>query len=116
MECITDEGMNALGNQIKLGVLRLLRGVSFSDDSFDFNSVAGGFPQLQVFSDMSDLKVGKWKLGNSAMLRLQSLVCKKLDDLPNELWSLTALRKVQVRLSSDSMVHMLGNLEIKNEV
>ncbi|RDX62435.1 Disease resistance protein RPP13, partial [Mucuna pruriens] len=118
IECITDEGMNALGNHTKLRVLKLGGRLTFSDDSFDLNCVVGGFSQLQVFQ-MSDLKVRKWKLGNGAMLRLQTLAihdCIKLDDLPNELWSLTALRKVQVTRPSESMTRMLGNLEIKNGV
>ncbi|KAL2982887.1 hypothetical protein AAZX31_12G011400 [Glycine max] len=115
INCITDEGMKALGNLTKLGILRL---VGFSDYSFDLNCVEGGFPQLQVFV-MSYLGVGNWKLGNGTMLRLQSLVinnCKGLNDLPNELWSLTVLRKVRVRRPSEPMAHMLRNLKIKNAV
>lgn len=65
------------------------------------------------------LRVGNWKLGNGAMLRLQSLIigrCTELDDLPNELWSLSDLRKVLVKRPSEPMARMLQNLEIKDEV
>ncbi|KAG4979236.1 hypothetical protein JHK82_032485 [Glycine max] len=115
IKCITDEGMKALGNLTKLGILKLL---GSSDDSFDLNCVEGGFPQLQVL-EMSFLGVGNWKLGNGTMLRLQSLeinYCEGLNDLPNELWSLTDLREVRVRRPSEPMAHMLRNLKIKNAV
>ncbi|TKY67938.1 disease resistance RPP8 protein 2 [Spatholobus suberectus] len=115
--CMTDEGMNALGNHTKLQILRL-SGAYWDSDSFGLNCVAGGFPQLQVF-EMKYLNVQNWKLDNGAMLRLQSLVikdCEKLDDLPNQLWPLTALRKVRVRRPSEPMARMLRNLEIKNGV
>lgn len=120
IKCITDEGMKALGNLTKLGILKLIGGLgsSFPDYSFDLNCVEGGFPQLQVFV-MGNLGVGNWKLGNGTMLRLQSLAinnCDGLNDLPNELWSLTVLRIVQVRRPSEPMAHMLRNLKIKNAV
>ncbi|XP_020214658.1 disease resistance protein RPP13 isoform X3 [Cajanus cajan] len=116
ISCVTDEGMDSLGNHTKLQKLRLTGG--FWSDSFDLNCVAGRFPQLQVF-EMSGLKVRNWKLGNSAMLCLQSLIihkCEMLDGIPNELWSLIALRKVQVKQPSEAMAHMLQNLEMKDGV
>ncbi|XP_061352832.1 disease resistance protein RPP13-like [Gastrolobium bilobum] len=73
------------------------------------------FPQLKVFQ-MRYLYVQNWKLANGAMPCLQNLViesCPELNDLPNELWSLTALRKVQVREPSEAMAHMLRNLKMK---
>uniref|UniRef100_A0A127ZNN5 NBS-LRR disease-resistance protein scn3r1 [Glycine max] n=1 Tax=Cajanus cajan TaxID=3821 RepID=A0A127ZNN5_CAJCA len=116
ISCVTDEGMDSLGNHTKLQKLRLTGGIL--SESFDLNCVAGRFPQLQVF-EMSGLKVRNWKLGNSAMLCLQSLIihkCEMLDGIPNELWSLIALRKVQVKQPSEAMAHMLQNLEMKDGV
>ncbi|KAL2328969.1 hypothetical protein Fmac_022396 [Flemingia macrophylla] len=97
ISCMTDEGINALGNHTKLQILRLTGGIRmnsfdlyFGSHSFDLNCVAGGFPQLQVFQ-MTCLRVENWKLGNGAMLCLRSLIidnCDMLNDLPLELWSL----------------------------
>jgi len=118
INCISDEGMNGLGNHTKLKKLRLLGDVTWSGESFDLNCVEGGFSQLEVI-EMEDLKVGKWKLGNGGMLRLHSVMiqnCARLDDLPNEIWSLSSLRKVQVMKPSEEMARMLRNLEIKNGV
>jgi len=115
---ISDEGMNGLGNLTKLKTLRLLGELNWSGDSFDLNCVGGSFPQLEVF-EMENLKVGKWKLGNGAMPRLQSVIinyCEGLDDLPSELWSLSGLRKVHVTKPSEKMAVVLRNLEINNGV
>jgi len=117
IKCITYVGMKCLGNHTKLKILRLLGDV-ISVDSFDLNCIAGSFPQLEVF-DMEHLRVGKWKLGNGAMPRLQRLViyyCDWLDDLPNQLWSLSHLRKVHIINPSEQITHRLRNLEINNEI
>ncbi|KAK7263979.1 hypothetical protein RJT34_31579 [Clitoria ternatea] len=114
---LNDDGIIALGNLTKLQFLRLSGHVFGGENSFDLNCVAGGFPQLRVFQ-MRDLQVQSWKLASSAMLCLQSLVidgCSKLDGLPNELWSLTDLRKVQVERPSEAMARLLRNLEINNK-
>jgi len=66
---------------------------------------------------MKILKLREWKLENGVMSRLQNVIinrCKMLDYLPNELWSLSGLRKVQVKYLSLQMAHMLGNLEINS--
>ena len=116
---ITDEGMNGLGNHAKLKILRLLGDLIFWPfNSYDLTCVGGSFPQLEVFQ-MEYLKVEKWNLGNGAMPRLQSLVinfCGKLDNLPNELWSLSDLKKVHVTKPSEQMTRILQNLEINNAV
>jgi len=65
--------MNSLGNHTKLKNLRLLRKVNWSESCFNLNCVGGSFPQLEVF-EMKNLRVGKWKLGNGAMPRLQSVI------------------------------------------
>jgi len=118
INCITDEGMNGLGNHTKLKILTLSGTVLDDGDSFDLNCVGGSFPQLEVF-EMRNLKLREWKLGNGGMPWLQSVIirsCTRLDDLPNELWSLNDLRKVQVNYPSEQMTLMLQNLKIKNEV
>ncbi|XP_047166615.1 disease resistance protein RPP13-like [Vigna umbellata] len=118
IDCISDEGINGLGNHTKLKKLRLLGDVTWSRESFDLNCVGGGFSQLEVI-EMENLTLQKWKLDNGAMSRLQSVTinhCERLDDLPNELWSLSGLRKVQVMKPSKEMAHTLRNLEMKNGV
>ncbi|KAL4389744.1 hypothetical protein AHAS_Ahas03G0075700 [Arachis hypogaea] len=48
---------------------------------------------------------------------LQSLIirrCRKLDNLPDELWSLTALRQVQVQGPNRVLSLALRNLEMKD--
>ncbi|KAL9296121.1 hypothetical protein ACSQ67_022017 [Phaseolus vulgaris] len=114
---ITDEGMNGLGNLTKLKILELW-GPLYKGDSFDLNCVEGSFPKLEVF-EMAYLSLEKWKLGNGGMSRLQSLIiynCESLDDLPNELWSLSGLRRVNVRECSKQMYDTLRNLETNNGV
>jgi len=116
IKCINDEGMNGLGNHTKLKILRLLGYPTSSGDSFVLNCGRDSFPQLEVV-EMEILKVTEWKLENGAMWRLQNVVinyCKRLDDLPNELWSLSGLRKVEVKKPSVQMARMLGNLEINS--
>ncbi|XP_022632880.1 putative disease resistance RPP13-like protein 3 isoform X1 [Vigna radiata var. radiata] len=119
ISCISDEGMKCLGNHAKLKILRLFGFMLFStQDSYDLTCVGGSFPQLEVFQ-MESLKIEKWNLGNGAMPRLQSLVisfCGRLDDLPNELWSLSDLKKVHVTKPSEQMIRILQNLEINNAV
>ncbi|KAL9296123.1 hypothetical protein ACSQ67_022019 [Phaseolus vulgaris] len=113
-----DEGMNGLGNLTKLKILRLSGNRCYFGNSFELNCLAGSFPQLEVF-EMEYLNLGKWKLGNGAMLRLQSVIinnCETLDDLPSKLWSLNGLRKVQVMKPSHQMATMLENMEINNRV
>ncbi|QCD88939.1 disease resistance protein RPP13-like [Vigna unguiculata] len=116
--CITDEGMIGLENHTKLKILRLWGYAFRFGDSFDLNCTRGGFPQLEVFQ-MTYMRVGKWKLENGAMLKLQSLIinkCKMLDDLPKELWCLSGLKKVHVTNPSNQLGCMLRNLELNNGV
>ncbi|WVZ03067.1 hypothetical protein V8G54_023873 [Vigna mungo] len=118
ISCISDEGISGLGNHTKLKILRLLGDVTWSGDSSVFYCVEGSFPQLEIFR-MGVLAVTKWKLNNGAMQKLQSVMihnCEMLDDLPNELWSLSDLRKVQVTKPSEQMVLMLRNLKLNNGI
>ncbi|KAJ1378434.1 Virus X resistance protein-like, coiled-coil domain [Sesbania bispinosa] len=115
ISCLNENWMNALGNLTKLRQLSLSGG---SADPFEFNFVAGGFPQLQVFK-MRFLKVQKWKLANGAMPLLQKLVidrCRGVVNFLNELGSLTTLIKVQVWESSKTTARMLRYLETKNGI
>ncbi|XP_047179573.1 disease resistance protein RPP13-like [Vigna umbellata] len=119
IRCISDEGMKGLGNHARLKILRLFGFMIFSTlNSYDLTCVGGSFPQLEVFQ-MEFLKIEKWNLGKGAMPKLQSLVinfCGRLDDLPNELWSLSDLKKVHVTKPSRQMIGVLQNLEINNAV
>ncbi|KAL4327534.1 hypothetical protein S245_043069 [Arachis hypogaea] len=112
---MNDDGVNAIGNLTTLRLLRL-HGADEFYDPFEINCSAGSFSQLQVF-DMVWLKVDNWKLGNGAMPCLQTLLidyCKRLDDLPDELWSLTSLRQVKVVIPSQALSDALANLEMKD--
>ena len=118
IRCINDDGMNGLGNHTKLKILRLCGDNVPYENSFDLNCVEGNFPHLEVF-EMEFLAVGKWKLGNGAMSRLNSLLiyrCGRLDDLPSELWCLSELKKVQVTEPSEQLTHILRNLELNNGI
>ncbi|XP_025629001.1 protein PIN-LIKES 4 isoform X2 [Arachis hypogaea] len=71
---------------------------------------------MAVF-EMKKLKVHNWKLANGAMPYLQHLLidfCRQLDDLPNELWSLIALRQVHVLLPSEALSLRLKDIEMKD--
>jgi len=117
IDCISDEGMNGLGKHTKLKILRLCGdNITSSGDSIVLNCGRGSFPQLEVV-EMENLKLGKWKLDNGAMSRLQNVMinsCEWLEDLPNELWSLSGLKKVHVKNPSVQMARMLENLEINS--
>ncbi|MED6182970.1 hypothetical protein PIB30_033572 [Stylosanthes scabra] len=116
--CMNEDGMNAMGSLTRLRVLRLCGVYFYSlNDSFEINCAASnGFPQLQVF-EMKKLKVHSWKLTNGAMPYLQHLLiesCQQLDDLPNELWSSSALRQVHVMQPSEALSLRLKNMEMKD--
>ncbi|MED6182968.1 hypothetical protein PIB30_033570 [Stylosanthes scabra] len=109
------DGMKAMGNLTRLRILRLCGVISLTD-SFGVTCTANSFPQLQEF-EMKYLNVHTWELANGAMPCLQHLLieyCQELDDLPNELWSLTALTKVQVFQPSEALSRRLRNLEMKD--
>lgn len=121
VSCLNEDTMNAIGNLTKLQIF-IIKGDKwftdswFSDLYFDLNCVENGFPQLVVFQ-MTSMPIRNWKLANGSMSHLQSLSiknCAKLDSLPSELWSLTALRKVYVGRPSNPMASLLQNLEVKN--
>ncbi|XP_057752946.1 putative disease resistance RPP13-like protein 3 isoform X2 [Arachis stenosperma] len=91
-----------------------LTGISFMKD--DGMNAIGTFSELQGF-EMQSLSIHNWKLGNGAMPCLQSLLigyCDRLDNLPDELWSLTALRQVKVVEPSRALSLALGMLEMKD--
>ncbi|KAL2959386.1 hypothetical protein AAZX31_18G264200 [Glycine max] len=76
----------------------------------------GEFPQLQVLH-MNGIPVGQWRLERGAMPRLRHLViheCVELSELPEELWSMTALRLVHVSWPSQELANSLKNVEPRN--
>ncbi|MED6182967.1 hypothetical protein PIB30_033569 [Stylosanthes scabra] len=115
ISCVNDDGMNAIGNLAKLQRLRLYGSLTFHIP-FEINCTPGSFSQLQVF-EMQRLNVKNWKLGNGAMSCLQRLLikdCKRLENLPDAVWSLNALRQVQVMRPSQALSLALANLEFKD--
>ncbi|KAH7513308.1 hypothetical protein FEM48_Zijuj12G0186300 [Ziziphus jujuba var. spinosa] len=78
--------------------------------------VAGEFPSLQVFQ-MIGLEIEKWEMEGGSMPKLDRLVifeCYKLRNLPEELWSSTSLRLVEVSRMSESFMKMIKELKMKD--
>ncbi|KAL2975831.1 hypothetical protein AAZX31_14G184500 [Glycine max] len=76
----------------------------------------GEFPQLQLLH-MRQIHVKQWRLEKHAMPRLRHLVidkCYRLSELPEELWSLTALRLVHVLWPPKELANSLKDLEPRN--
>ncbi|KAG5001339.1 hypothetical protein JHK87_022411 [Glycine soja] len=106
--------MSTLGWLTNLQILKM--GRQCTDVLFDLNVGAGEFPQLQVFQ-MRGMKLRSWRLDKSAMPHLQHLLiegCEYLNDLPEEVWSLTTLRKVHVLWPSERLANRLQNVKLKN--
>jgi hypothetical protein len=83
----------------------------------ELNCDGSSFRQLQVFK-VANLKFMHWNLGRGAMPMLQHLVidnCNLLNMLPDELWSLTALRDVEVLYPSKDLAKKLRQLQMKSE-
>ena len=66
---------------------------------------------------MRQIHVKQWRLEKHAMPRLRHLVidkCYRLSELPEELWSLTALRLVHVLWPPKELANSLKDLEPRN--
>ncbi|XP_022632889.1 putative disease resistance RPP13-like protein 3 [Vigna radiata var. radiata] len=121
IHCISDEGMNGLGNHSKLKILRLLGNLLMFKNPTDLNCV--GFPQLEVLK-MKFLRLQKWELDNGAMRRLQHVIidrCGPLGNLPTELCYLNGLKKVHINSFPSKevigqMADILRTLETNNGV
>ncbi|KAL2571023.1 hypothetical protein AAZV13_18G225400 [Glycine max] len=105
--------MKTLGRLPNLQILK----VSFcmhNDIHLDIGR--GEFPQLQVLH-MTQINVRQWRLEKDAMPRLRHLLieeCYGLSELPEELWSMTALRLVHVSWPSQELANSLKNVEPRN--
>ncbi|XP_024931549.3 putative disease resistance RPP13-like protein 3 [Ziziphus jujuba] len=106
-----------------LGKLPNLQFLKLKGKFFGFNMlhplccVAGEFPSLQVFQ-MIDLEIERWEIESGSMPTLERLVifeCYKLRNLSEVLWSLPALRLVEVSRMSESFMKMIKELKMKNE-
>ncbi|XP_059462087.1 putative late blight resistance protein homolog R1B-14 [Corylus avellana] len=76
---------------------------------------AGSFPKLQVLK-LENLRIKKWKQRRGAMPCLKHLVikqCIELTELPSNLWSLTALRDVELLWSTSDLGKMLWEMQMK---
>ena len=91
--------MATLGRLTNLRVLKVqLPYVKWVKSYGAFCCVAGSFPKLEVFQ-LKWMLFQRWILEKGAMPCLQHLVvecCSKLNELPEQLWSLTALQDVLV--------------------
>ncbi|KAL2959364.1 hypothetical protein AAZX31_18G263400 [Glycine max] len=110
--------MKTLGQLTNLQILKLefdeysagVRGLEVLDIG------RGEFPQLQVLH-MDRIYVRQWRLEKDAMPRLRHVVidkCYGLSELPEELWSMTALRLVDVSWPSKGLANSLKNVEPRN--
>ncbi|XP_027351456.1 putative disease resistance RPP13-like protein 3 [Abrus precatorius] len=114
-ELIFLKNMKIVGKLASLQVLKLKENY-FNDVLNDLKVGAGEFPQLKVFK-MSSVKVKSWRLEKGAMPCLQNLViknCRWLEEIPEELWSLTTLREAQVLNPNKELSDRLRNVELKN--
>ena len=104
-------GMTVLGNLPNLRILKIKRcGIS------NLHILGDSFPRLEVLK-LRDLElVEEWKQEEGAILPcLRYLViegCLKLTKLPPELWSLTALQKVEVLRPNPELERMLRELQM----
>ncbi|GMY18833.1 putative late blight resistance protein homolog R1B-16 [Fagus crenata] len=106
--------LTVLGSLTELRILKI-RGENMEQK--ELNCDGSSFRQLQVFK-VANLKFTSWNLGRGAMPRLQHLVidnCNLLNMLPDELWSLTALRDVEVLYPSKDLAEKLQQLRMKSE-
>jgi hypothetical protein len=106
--------LTVLGSLTELRILKI-RGENMVQR--ELNCDGSSFPQLQVFK-VANLKFVHWNLGRGAMPRLQHLVidnCNLLNMLPDELWSLTDLRVVEVLFPSKDLAEKLRQLQMKSK-
>ncbi|KAH7521601.1 hypothetical protein FEM48_Zijuj07G0050500 [Ziziphus jujuba var. spinosa] len=109
----------------KLVNLRILKVRECDMSSRQLHFMAGKFPQLEVFKMIGLRDIETWELETHAMPNLQHLAieeCQNLRNLPDELWSLANLRKVElseipqsrgIELKPPSKVgHTLSNLKV----
>lgn len=96
----------------KLPNLRVLKLLQNSVDGEEINFSAGGFPQLQILQ-MVELKITTWALGRKAMVNLRHLVISKCDNLktiPDGLWGLATLQKLEAIWPSTNLRETLQNI------
>ncbi|XP_027351448.1 putative disease resistance RPP13-like protein 3 [Abrus precatorius] len=108
------KNMKTVGQLASLQVLKLIK--IYTGVYFDINFGDGEFPQLKVFQ-MRGITVKSWRLEKGAMPCRQNLVidnCLWLEEIPEELWSLTTLREVHVSNPNRRLADRLRSVELKN--
>ncbi|XP_027352765.1 putative disease resistance RPP13-like protein 3 [Abrus precatorius] len=109
------KNMKTVGQLARLQILKL-KGNYYGDPLNHLTVGAGEFPRLKVFQ-MSGVGVIRWRLEKGAMPRLQNLViknCDELEEIPEQLWSLTTLREVHVSNPNRRLAHRLRSVGLKN--
>jgi hypothetical protein len=105
------DGMTVLGNLPNLRILKIKR-----CNDFNLHIFGDSFPRLEVLKLRKLLGVEEWKQEEGAMPCLRYLLiegCLHLTKLPPELWSLTALQKVEVsNPCSPELARMLQELQM----
>ncbi|XP_059436077.1 putative disease resistance RPP13-like protein 3 [Corylus avellana] len=104
-------GMIVLGNLPNLRILKL-------EECYDIRNLhvfGDSVPRLEVLELRRLNDVKEWKQEEGAMTCLRYLViesCRELTMLPPELWSLTALQKVEVLHPNSELEQMLRELQM----
>ncbi|XP_028753218.1 putative disease resistance RPP13-like protein 3 [Neltuma alba] len=110
--------MSMLGSLTNLRILKL-RYCEFLEASRSKLELCciNGFPQLEVFQMTGLRKFYHWEFGKDVMPCLRRLViedCCRLAALPDELWSLTFLREVQLIVPSESLKMQLQSRPMRD--
>ena len=111
---ISPKVVTVLGSLTILQILKI-RGVN--PVPMDLICDGSSFPELMVFK-IANLEIMHWNMQRGAMSKLQHLVidnCEYLNTLPDELWSLTSLRDVEVLYPSGTLARKLRQLQMKSE-
>jgi hypothetical protein len=104
-------GMTVLGNLPNLRILK----IKGCDCIRNLHVFGDSFPRLEVLKLQCLEQVKEWKQEEGAMPCLRYLViagCRSLTMLPPELWSLTALQKVEVLDYNFELTRMLRELQM----
>nr|XP_048332759.1 disease resistance protein RPP13-like [Ziziphus jujuba var. spinosa] len=107
--------LSILGKLPNLHALKIKLDKSYIDNELDvgvIRIVEGGFPQLRVFK-LIRCGFKMWEMDEGAMPKLQYLVMIKneeIEALPDQLWCMEGLRRVELSSMSRRLTYSLSNL------
>ncbi|XP_042519414.1 disease resistance RPP8-like protein 3 [Macadamia integrifolia] len=109
------ETIEIFQNLPNLQILKL-DGASFDDDKLVFKK--GWFPQLQLLK-IEDSRIVSWKLGRGAVPKLKRVViskCPGLEMIPEELWDITSLQKLELLWLPKRIGKMIGDFKKSDQL